>query len=140
MKNVRFAMSIHLMVLMAHHQKQFLSSDYIAGSINVNPVLVRKELSHLKQAGFIESREGKHGGSRMVDNPDTITLSAIYKALRKEGEQIFGFPNQAPNPNCPVGANIKNELNGIYEEVDKGIEERLSKITIGALARKVLAE
>jgi DNA-binding IscR family transcriptional regulator len=51
------------------------------GSINVNPVIVRKEISVLREAGLITSRQGKEG-SQLGRNADMITISEIYKAVK----------------------------------------------------------
>jgi predicted transcriptional regulator len=43
-----------------------MPSDYLAGSINVNAVLVRKELSNLIKNHLVISQEGKNGGYKLA--------------------------------------------------------------------------
>lgn len=40
----KFAISIHILTLLAKFPDVYLSSEFIASSINLNPVLVRKEI------------------------------------------------------------------------------------------------
>jgi DNA-binding IscR family transcriptional regulator len=61
MNNTRFATAVHIMTLLAKSPQEWLTSEWIAGSINVNPVIVRKEISVLREAGLITSRQGKEG-------------------------------------------------------------------------------
>ena len=52
MNNTRFATAIHIMTLLAESPQDWLTSEWIAGSININPVIVRKELGVLREAGL----------------------------------------------------------------------------------------
>lgn len=59
MNNTRFATAVHIMTLLAKSPQEWLTSDWMAGSINVNPVIIRKEISVLREVGLIISRQGK---------------------------------------------------------------------------------
>ena len=79
MNNTRFSISLHILTLLARAEDELLSSEYIAGSININPVLVRKELINLRNQGLVASREGKNGGSYLNKPARDIYLSDIYR-------------------------------------------------------------
>src|SRR5690606_21431196 len=66
MNNVRFATALHILTLLHLQPGELLPSEYIAGSINLNPAVVRKELSNLRNFGLVESKEGKGGGSTLA--------------------------------------------------------------------------
>ncbi|PKF73584.1 Rrf2 family transcriptional regulator [Chryseobacterium sp. PMSZPI] len=117
MNNTRFATAIHIMTLLAKSPQEWLTSEWIAGSINVNPVIVRKEIGVLRAAGLIASRQGKEGGSQLAKNAETITISEIYKAVKNT--EVLGKKNQNPNPDCSVGKEINNHLNTLFEETDQ---------------------
>lgn len=117
MNNTRFATAIHIMTLLAKSPQDWLTSDWIAGSINVNPVIVRKEISVLREAGLIASRQGKDGGSRLARNAEAISISEIYKAVKNT--EVLGKKNQNPNPACSVGKEINVHLDTLFEETDK---------------------
>jgi Rrf2 family protein len=117
MNNTRFATAIHIMTLLAQSPQEWFTSEWIAGSINVNPVIVRKELSILREAGLITSRQGKVGGSQLTKNADSISISEIYLAVKNT--EVLGKKNQNPNPACTVGREINNHLNGLYDEMDQ---------------------
>ena len=50
MSNGKFAISVHILTLLASEPGEYCSSEYLSGSININPVLVRKELVNLTQS------------------------------------------------------------------------------------------
>jgi Rrf2 family protein len=116
MSNTRFATAVHIMTLLAKVPQEWLTSDWIAGSINVNPVIVRKELSELREAGLITSRLGKDGGTKLSKNADEIKISEIYAAVKNN--EVLGKKNQKPNPACPVGKEINNHLSMLFEQTD----------------------
>ena len=116
MGNTRFATAIHIMTLLAKFSQEWLTSDWIAGSINVNPVIVRKELSELREAGLITSRLGKDGGTKLSKSADKIKISEIYEAVKNN--EVLGKKNQKPNPACPVGKEINNHLSILFQQTD----------------------
>ncbi|OQC68483.1 MAG: putative HTH-type transcriptional regulator YwnA [Verrucomicrobia bacterium ADurb.Bin006] len=56
MINSRFTVAIHVLCLLAHSQGQALTSEYIAGSVNTNPVVIRRLLAALRRAGLVRLR------------------------------------------------------------------------------------
>lgn len=116
MNNTRFATAIHIMTLLAKSPQEWLTSDWMAGSININPVIVRKEISVLREAGLIASRQGKDGGSQLAKNAEQISISEIYRAVKNT--EVLGKKNQNPNPACSVGKEINIHLNTLFEETD----------------------
>ncbi|MDH6252571.1 Rrf2 family protein [Chryseobacterium sp. H1D6B] len=117
MNNTRFATAVHIMTLLAKSPQEWLTSDWIAGSINVNAVVVRKEISVLREAGLIISRQGKEGGCHLAKNADQINISDIYAAVKNT--EVLGKKNQNPNPACSVGKEINNHLNTLFEDTDQ---------------------
>lgn len=125
MSNTRFATAIHIMTLLAKDPQEWLTSDWIAGSINVNPVIVRKELGNLKKAALVESRQGKDGGVRIRKNAEDISIAEIYEAIKSA--EVLGKKNQNPNPLCAVGKDINKNLNLLFAETDGLVQQFLSK-------------
>ncbi len=132
MNNTRFATAIHILTLLAKDPQEWLTSDWIAGSVNVNPVIVRKELINLKKSGLIESRQGKVGGVRIAKNPEQINISEIYESVKNT--EVLGKRNQNPNPLCSVGKDINKNLDILFDETDDLVfqflkEKKLSDFT-----------
>ncbi|HAO09530.1 MAG TPA: transcriptional regulator [Chryseobacterium sp.] len=117
MNNTRFATAIHIMTLLTESPQDWLTSEWIAGSININPVIVRKELGVLREAGLITSRQGKEGGSQLAKSADSIQISEIYLAVKNT--EVLGKKNNNPNPVCPVGKEINNHLKNLFSETDQ---------------------
>src|SRR5690606_35473946 len=126
MNNGRFAIVIHILTLLNKSKDYLLSSDYIASSININPLLVRKEIIHLKKAGYIESKEGKNGGCWLSKKASTISLAEVFKNVYQDS--IFSLAKNTPNPNCPIGKEINTQLEKIYTNAEQAMLNQLSSI------------
>src|SRR5690606_18771982 len=128
MNNTRFATVIHILTVLATNQNEWVSSDWIAGSININPVIVRKELGLLQPLGWVISKKGKEGGSRLHVPSDKITLGDIYclvthsDGLRKK--------HQKPIPYGRVGKSNNNTLEDRFIETDSLVIASLQKKTL----------
>jgi len=128
MSNGRFSISIHILTLLASAGGELLSSEFIAGSISINPVLVRKEMSNLRKKGFIATKEGKNGGISLAKSADQILLSEVYRAVH-QAPLLVPSKNE-PNPACPIGRQINGHLNDLYEEAEKALVDKLNGVTL----------
>lgn len=117
MNNTRFATAIHILTILAKYPTEWLNSDWIAESININPVIVRKELGALQERGWVTSRKGKEGGTMLNVKSDQITLADIYRTVKNS--EVLGKKNLSPNPKCPVGKDINQKLDTLSVETDE---------------------
>lgn len=127
MNNLRFATAIHILVLTEKFKGQLITSDFIAGSINVNPVVVRREIKFLKEAGFIDSKKGKEGGIYLVKNSADILLGDVYKIVNQEN--VFGRMNHT-NPECPVGKQMNDNLEKLFDNAESDLIKSLNHKTL----------
>lgn len=131
--NGRFPIAMHIMTLLCTAD-DFLSSDYMAGSINVNPVLVRKELSNLIKHQLITSREGKNGGYTLSKPASQISLASIYQAVKPD--HILGQAKNQPNPACPIGKQINEHLKDLDNEIEQTMLNKLGTTNLAAFCKK----
>ena len=132
MSNTRFSTALHVLTLLAKHPEEWISSDYIAGSICINPVVVRREISVLNEAGFVQSRKGKEGGSKLNKRPEDIRLGALYQTVKNS--TILGKKNQNTNENCPVGKNINQKLQQLTVAADRLVIQHLNQTSLADFA------
>lgn len=131
----RFTIAIHIFSCINTFEKENkITSDFLAGSINVNPVIIRKLLSQLKTAGLINVQRGC-GGASIAKPLDQITFLDIYNAVECiENGELFHF-HENPNQDCPVGRNIHRILDGKLRRVQESMECEMKKITLADVIR-----
>lgn len=133
--NSRFAVAVHVLTLMAWSDEEPLKSEQVADSVNTNPVVIRRMLCELADAGLVVSQTGSLGGSRLANDPAETTLLDVYQALEYRG--VFSLHRQPPSRDCPVGVNIETVLGNVLEEVDSAVEQVLAKITINDVVQRL---
>ncbi len=112
---------------MAWSGEEPLKSEQVAESVNTNPVVIRRMLCELAEAGLVVSQTGSLGGSRLGKRPRRDNTYWIFiKALECQG--VFSLHRQPPSPDCPVGVNIETVLGDVLAEVDSAVEQVLAKI------------
>lgn len=131
----RFTLAIHIFACIDTFGNEYkVTSDFLAGSTNVNAVIIRKILGQLKRAGLIEVARGT-GGTIIAKPLDEITFLDIYNAVEcVENGELFHF-HENPSINCPVGRNIHHILDGKLLQVQNALEKELAAITLADVKR-----
>jgi Rrf2 family protein len=132
----KLTVGVHVLTLLALTQDQPQTSEYIAGSVNTNPVVIRRLLGLLREAGIVESQGGPGGGWRLVRSAERITLLDVLRAVEAKGETI-ALHRGEPNSLCPVGRNIQGVLTRLYGEVERRMDEQLARTTIAGVLGSV---
>ena len=120
---------------MAWSGEEPLKSEQVAESVNTNPVVIRRILKELAEAGLVVSQTGSLGGSRLANDAAKMTLLDVYQALEYGG--VFSLHRQPPSRDCPVGVNIETVLGDVLLEVDSAVERVLENITINDVVRRL---
>ena len=134
----KFTIGIHIITAIDYFKEMDrVNSEFLAGSIGVNPVIVRTVISQLREAGIVQTQRGS-SGAELTSPLDEITLYDIYKAVGSvdEKEGLFHFHEQ-PNPACPVGRNIHKVLDRRLMDAQKAMEEKLKATTLAAIAEDI---
>jgi Rrf2 family protein len=132
----RYAVAVHALTLLASSAEP-LTSEFIASSVNTNPVVIRRVLSALRAARLVASQGGAKGGWTLLRAPEAITLRDVYRAAGDASP--FRFPERAPNPDCPVGSTIQRALGAEFERALQGLEAVLGQSTIADMLRQTAA-
>ncbi|WP_141604089.1 Rrf2 family transcriptional regulator [Terrilactibacillus laevilacticus] len=137
MINSRLAVAIHILTLIASRKGQVeMTSEFIAGSVNTNPVVIRRIIGMLRKADILKTQAGV-AGAVLARNPDQITLLDVYRAVEPRDE-LFSI-HEDPNPNCPVGKRIQGSLDHIFHHAQSMMESELSKTTIKDILTSMFA-
>ena len=129
-------MAVHTLHIFYYFgEKNKVTSDFIAQSVCVNPVVIRRTLLSLKAAGMVEVKAGS-GGASIVKELKDITLYDVYRAVDSVEGDLFHF-HENPNPACPVGRNIHAVLDSHLSDAQAAMENELKKVTLADLTRQL---
>ncbi len=131
----RFTIGVHIITAIDYFKEMDrVNSEFLAGSIGVNPVIVRTVISQLREAGIVQTRRGS-SGAELTRGLEEITLYDVYQAVGSvdETEGLFHF-HEHPNPDCPVGRNIHRALDRHLADAQKALEDELRRTTLKDIA------
>jgi Rrf2 family protein len=129
----RFTVALHIFACVdAFQDTRKVTSELLAGSIDTNPVIVRKILAMLKKAGLVNVARGA-GGVTLARRPEEVTFLDVYRAIEPlEGGDLFRF-HEHPCPACPVGRNIHALLDERLRAIQNAMEDEMRKYTLAQL-------
>ncbi|MDR0125732.1 MULTISPECIES: Rrf2 family transcriptional regulator [Bacillus] len=130
----RYSIAVHILSFIAGVPKE-CTGDFIAESVNSNPVIVRKMMAMLKRADLIEIRRGV-GGAYLKRPAEDITLLDVYHAVDVSAdEELFNF--HQPVIACPIGQVMDTRLRHELKEAQTALENHLKQVTIKQLLTDV---
>jgi Rrf2 family protein len=130
----RFSIGVHILSLLGALRDAEHTSEWMAGSIGVNPVVVRNVTGMLRRAGLVRTQQGV-AGTRLARPLSEVTLLDVYRAVEDETSLISVHPH--PNPKCPVGARIEGTLREVFAEAENAMHAKLAGITLQQIVRRL---
>jgi Rrf2 family transcriptional regulator, iron-sulfur cluster assembly transcription factor len=126
-----------VLYLAARQNGDVISSDEIAGKLNIPKEFVSKILQSLTESGIVDSKKGKAGGFFLAKHSSKIRLIDIVAAI--DGLEMFnscvlGFPNCSPENPCPLHSKWGELRTMTYnmltdETIDQFKEKTLRKVS-----------
>ncbi|WP_372397227.1 Rrf2 family transcriptional regulator [Azospirillum sp. HJ39] len=127
----RLSRMLHVLIHMDRHEGA-LTSEAIAAMLNTNPVVIRRTMAGLRDAGYVRSEKGHGGGWRLARPLDGITLLDIHLAL---GEPtVFAIGPTDDDPSCLVEQAVNAALDDALREAEAVLVRRLGMVTLADLA------
>lgn len=116
------------MTMLAGAEHENVKSDCLAGSVNTNPVVIRRVLGQLAHANLVVSHTGAAGGTRLARDPEDIKLADIYKAV--SCGEVFALHPKGANKDCPIGRGVETVLCNLQKEIDRAVSGKLSEYSL----------
>ncbi len=128
----KFSIALHILAHLVEAGARPTTSEELAAHLRTNPVVVRRSLVGLREAGIVASAKG-HGGGWTVARPAAaISLGEVYAALGERGELVAVREPHAHG--CLIAATVDRALDGFYAEAEALLLRRLGDISLADLA------
>lgn len=134
----RFSVAVHLLALTSDGRNGAVTSERMAEGVNANPVVLRRILGALRDAGLVTSRPGPGGGWRLARPLETITLRDVYRAV--ERRPAMSGTNPAPDVDFAPGKRLPHVVERCVREAEDAMAERLSRVTIASVITSAFSE
>ena len=126
-RNSRLSLALHTLGHMAGNPNSMRTSSDIAAHAGTNPVVVRRVLGRLREAGFLTSEKGHAGGWRLARAPQEITLADVYLAL---DERLVAKGADRDAPDCAVEDELHRRVSDVIDDIERSLVARLATMTI----------
>jgi DNA-binding IscR family transcriptional regulator len=130
-RDSRLSSVLHALLHMAE-QDGPVTSETLAQCLGTNPVVVRRTMGYLRQAGIVTSDRGHSGGWRIHVDLGSVTLRQLHEALGEPA--TFAIGNRNETPECLVEQTVNAALQGTFAEAEALLLKRFSEITLADLA------
>ena len=127
----RLSAVLHAVLHMADHGGPLTSAE-LARMMSTNPVVVRRTMAGLREAGLVRSEKGHGGGWELARDLNSVTLRDIYDALGAPRLMAMGIP--LAHPGCLVEQAVNRSLGAAFAEAEALLVSRLGDVTLARLA------
>ena len=131
-RDSRLFRMLHVLLHMDHHGGPATSAR-IARMLGTNPVVVRRTMAGLRDAGYVRSEKGRGGGWVLGRALGEITLRGVYEAIGEP--ELFAVGPSVDNPGCVVEQAVNAALGEAMREARALLVRRLGEVTLADLAR-----
>lgn len=122
---------LHVLLHMAEHEGP-VTSDDLARAMSTNPVVVRRVMAGLRDAGYVRSEKGHGGGWSIACDLGQVTLLDIYRAIGAPAPFALGHRNE--HPDCLVEQAVNAALDASLKEAEQILLARLGQVTLADLS------
>jgi DNA-binding IscR family transcriptional regulator len=98
-----------------------------------NPVVLRRLMSGLRDAGLVTSAKGHGGGWVLSCELDRTTLRDVHEALGAPDLVSLGF--REDRPECLVAQAVNEALSNAVQQAEAALLARLGSVTLAALSQ-----
>jgi DNA-binding IscR family transcriptional regulator len=122
---------LHLLIHMGRMERP-LTSETAATMLGTNPVVVRRTMAGLRDAGFVSSVKGHGGGWSLTRALDDMTMLDVHRALGEN--RIFALGPADPNATCLVEQAVNGFLESALREAETLLFRRLAEVSLASIA------
>ncbi|AYO78656.1 Rrf2 family transcriptional regulator [Sphingobium yanoikuyae] len=129
--DARLSRMLHILIHMDRLDGP-MTSELAAQMLRTNPVVVRRTMAGLRDAGYVRSEKGHGGGWTLARPLDAIRILDIYRAVGEP--RIFSIGPADPNPQCLVEQAVNASMAAAMREAEAMLIARLGQVTLAQIA------
>lgn len=130
-RDSRLSGILHVLLHMAEEPGP-TTSERLATVLDTNPVVVRRTMAGLREAGLVRSERGHGGGWTVARALDEITLLDIHAALGSPG--LLSIGNRTEAPGCLVERAVNAAIDESCRAAEALLLERFGRVTLAILS------
>jgi Rrf2 family protein len=131
-RSSRLSLALHALVHLHKQPDVAMTSTTLAQCLMTNPVVVRRVLGELREAGLVGSTKGHDGGWRLLRPAAEISLYAVYAAM---GESLLIRTESDPGDvQCPIVRSVNAVMGDFIADAEALLAARLQRVSLDDIA------
>jgi DNA-binding IscR family transcriptional regulator len=131
-QNSQLSDVLHVLLHMADSDGP-ATSEQLAAAMQTHPVVLRRLMAGLRDAGFVASAKGHGGGWVLSCALERVSLRDVHAALGAPALVQLGF--REDRPSCLVAQAVNEQLQGAVQAAEAALLRRLEQVTLAHLHR-----
>jgi Rrf2 family protein len=133
-RSSRLSLALHALVHLHKQPDEAMTSTTLAKCLMTNPVVVRRALGQLREAGLVSATKGHDGGWRLLRPASEISLHAIYLAM---GENLLIRTESDPGQiSCGIVRTVNAVMGDFLADAEALLAARLERVSLDDIARQ----
>lgn len=126
----RLSRMLHVLIHMSKMEGA-ATSETMARMLSTNPVVVRRTMAGLREAGYVTSSKGHNGGWELATPLEKITMADIYRALGSPEMFALGLAND--DPKCLIEKAVNARIGDTLAAAEAMIVDRFGSMTLAEI-------
>lgn len=105
-----------------------VTSEGLGARMKTNPVVLRRTLAGLRDAGIVSAEKGHGGGWVVARDLGSVSVGEIYEALG--GANLFGIGAHDEATRCPIEQAVNRAVGSALEEAEALLMKRLHRLKV----------
>lgn len=132
--NSQLPIALHIVGFLASANGTPLTSEKMASVYGTSPVVLRRVLNKLRQAGLVQTQRGVNGGSVLAKSPSAINLREVYESIQDDKSLLPEYSTKCSGTAAPVLGNYLDEL---FAQAEEALLAKLEGVTVAQMDRVV---
>ena len=133
-RDSRLSVVLHALLHLAEAERA-MTSEELAARMETHPVVMRRTLGGLREAGILRSEKGHGGGWTLARELESLTLGDVYDALGIA--TVFAVGARTESPGCPLEQAVNRATGEAFNAAESLLLERLHRVKLADLAADV---
>lgn len=136
-RDSRLSVALHVLLHMADVEG-VITSEALGPMMESNPVVLRRTLAGLRDAGIVRSEKGHGGGWSLARKLSDVSLREVYEALGTPA--LFSIGHREESPGCLVEQAVNRALSNALGEAEALLLRRLGSVSLEDIAKDMRAQ
>ena len=132
-RDSRLSVALHVLLHMSETGGA-VTSEALGTAMETHPVVIRRTLAGLRDAGIVEAEKGHGGGWSLARKLERVTLADVYEAIGSSN--VFSIGLRDPHPTCPIERAVNRTIGEALEEVEAALMKRLRSVAVADVLKK----